>query len=159
MARVDVPVVIDKAPVPEKFAPVTRSFAAILISFAVMATFTIDDTVLPNKTVPVPALIVTEFVPPSTPPLKGAPNVISLLLLDVLIVVVPVKVMKVVFPPILIGPPEVIVPPKVSPFCVVAVKPFPKVHEEVVLESLNVSVFKKLTAFATEFVAPKNAIE
>ena len=153
------PGVIVKAPVPEKFAPVTRSFAAILISFAVMATFTIDDTVLPNETVPVPALMVTEFVPPSTPPLKGAPNVISLLLLDVLIVVVPVRTIEVVYPPILIGPPEVMVPPKVRPFCVVAVKPFPKVHEEVVLERRNVSVFKKLTAFVTEFVAPKNAME
>ena len=74
------------------------------------------DTVLPNETVPVPALMVTELVPPLTPPLNGAPKVMSLLLLEVFRVVVPVKVMKVVFPPILIGPPEVIVPPKSRPF-------------------------------------------
>ena len=107
---------IDKAPIPAKFAPVTESFAEILISFAMMVILTIAETVLPNETVPVPALIVTELVPPLTPPLNGAPNVISLLLLDVLIVLVPVRVMKVVLPPILIGPPEVIVPPKSRPF-------------------------------------------
>ena len=104
----------------------------MLSSFAVIETLTIADTVLPNETVPVPALTVTELVPPPVPPLNGAPKVMLLLLLEVLIVVVPVKVMKVVLPPILIGPPEVIVPPKRRPFGAVAVNPLPKVHDDVV---------------------------
>ena len=132
MARVDVPVFIDKAPVPAKSAPVTISLAAIFNSLAVMAILTIEDTVLPNETVPVPALIVTEFVTPLTPPLNRAPKVMSLLLLEVLIVVAAVKTIELVYPPILIAPPEVIVPPKRRPFCVVAVNPFPKLHEEAV---------------------------